>query len=153
MSPGNDRDPLRRGGRLTPGLTLRRVGSSGSGSIRSLQGGTSGCQVVREPLGPQKGRRAEALEVVARTKPDLILMDLMMPGKDGLATLRELKKNEATRAVPVIIITANSTEYETCRKEAKIGGAEALLTKPFSPAKLVSEIQRFFPRGLEALPS
>jgi CheY-like chemotaxis protein len=95
----------------------------------------------------------EALEVVARTKPDLILMDLMMPGKDGIATLRELKRHEATHAVPVIIITANSTEYETCRKEAKIGGAEALLTKPFSPAKLVSEIQRFFPRGLEALPS
>jgi CheY-like chemotaxis protein len=84
----------------------------------------------------------EALNVVAQTKPDLIVMDVMMPGKDGLSALRELKQNEATRDVPVIIITANVSHYNTSAQEAKIGGAAGLLTKPLSPAKLVEEVRR-----------
>lgn len=88
----------------------------------------------------------EALTVAGETKPDLILMDVMMPAKDGLSALRELKQNEATRHIPVIVITANVSEYSTSTQEAKIGGAEGLLTKPLSPAKLVAEVRRFFPR-------
>jgi CheY-like chemotaxis protein len=87
----------------------------------------------------------EALTVAAQSKPDLILMDVMMPAKDGLAALRELKQNESTRHVPVIVMTANVSEYNTSAQEAKIGGAEGLLTKPLSPAKLVAEVRRFFP--------
>jgi CheY-like chemotaxis protein len=87
----------------------------------------------------------EALSVAAQSKPDLILMDVMMPAKDGLAALRELKQNESTRHVPVIVMTANVSEYNTSAKEAKIGGAESLLTKPLSPARLVAEVRRFFP--------
>jgi CheY-like chemotaxis protein len=88
----------------------------------------------------------EALNVVAQTKPDLIVMDVMMPGKDGLSTLRELKQNEATRDVPVIVITANVSHYNTSAQEAKIGGAEGLLTKPLSPPKSVEEVRRVFAR-------
>jgi CheY-like chemotaxis protein len=89
---------------------------------------------------------AEALTVAAQTKPDLILMDVMMPTKDGLATLRELKQNEATRDVPVIIMTAtNAAEYLISIREAKQGGAAGLVTKPLSPAKLVEEVRRIFP--------
>ena len=88
----------------------------------------------------------EALALAEQTKPDLILMDVMMPEKDGFATLREFKKREATCNVPVIIMTANVAQYETCRHESARGGADGLLTKPLSPAKLVSEVQRFFPR-------
>lgn len=87
----------------------------------------------------------EALTVVAQNRPDLIIMDVMMPAKDGIAALRELKQNEATRAVPVIVMTANVGEYNTSTQEAMIGGAEGLLTKPLSPAKLVSEVRRIFP--------
>jgi two-component system alkaline phosphatase synthesis response regulator PhoP len=88
----------------------------------------------------------EALKVAAESKPDLILMDVMMPTKDGISALRELKHNEATRHVPVIVMTANVAEYNTSAQEAKIGGAEGLLTKPLSPAKLVEEVRRIFPR-------
>lgn len=87
----------------------------------------------------------EALAVAAQTKPDLILMDVMMPTKDGLTALRELKQNEATRTVPVIVMTANVAEYHTSMQEAKLGGAEGLLTKPLSPTKLVEEVRRIFP--------
>lgn len=87
----------------------------------------------------------EALKVAAESKPDLILMDVMMPAKDGISALRELKQNEATRHIPVIVMTANVSEFYTSTREAKIGGAERLLTKPLSPAKLVEEVRRFFP--------
>ena len=88
----------------------------------------------------------EALSVAAQAKPDLILMDVMMPTKDGLSALRELKQNESTRDVPVIVMTANVAEYNTSTQEAKLGGAEGLLTKPLSPAKLIAEVRRIFPR-------
>ena len=84
----------------------------------------------------------EALSVAAQTKPDLIVMDIMMPWQDGLATLRVLKADEILRDVPVIVITANVDQYEAIGKEAEFGGAAELLTKPLSPSKLVSEVRR-----------
>src|SRR5262249_2288069 len=87
----------------------------------------------------------EGLTVAAQTKPDLIVMDMMMPLKDGLSAVRELKQNEATRDVPVIVITANVNHYLTSSQEARNGGAEGLLTKPLSPAKLVEEVRRILP--------
>jgi CheY-like chemotaxis protein len=90
----------------------------------------------------------EAIAAVAQTKPDLILMDVMMPAKDGMTAIRELKHNEATRDVPIIVITANVAQYETSGKEARNGGAESLLTKPLSPARLLAEVRRFFPAKL-----
>ena len=93
-----------------------------------------------ELLGARDG--SEALQVVAEIRPDLILMDIMMPGLDGLSVICELRQNEAIKNVPVIVITANVSQYETMRKHAKIRGAEGLLTKPLSPAKLVEEVRR-----------
>jgi two-component system alkaline phosphatase synthesis response regulator PhoP len=88
----------------------------------------------------------EALSVAAESKPDLIIMDVMMPAKDGLSALRELKQKVATRDVPVIVMTANVSQYSTSIEEAKLGGAAGLLTKPLSPAKLVEEVRRILPR-------
>ena len=85
----------------------------------------------------------EALELVSRKPPQLIVMDIMMPDTDGLAALRELKKNEATRSIPVIVITANG--HVMMRKESESCGADVFLTKPFSPTQLVNEIRRLMP--------
>jgi CheY-like chemotaxis protein len=85
----------------------------------------------------------EALEIATRQPPQLIVMDIMMPNVDGLAALRELKKVDATKSIPVIIITANS--HNLTRKESAICGAAIFLTKPFSPAQLLTEIQRLVP--------
>jgi CheY-like chemotaxis protein len=84
----------------------------------------------------------EALALLQETKPDVILMDIMMPSKDGIATLREVKRSESTSHIPVIVITANVSYYLTSRDEVKNGGADALLTKPCSPAKVVAEVLR-----------
>ncbi len=85
----------------------------------------------------------QALEIAVREQPGLIVMDVMMPDKDGLATLRELKKAEATQTIPVIIITANS--HFMMRKESENAGAAMFLTKPFSPTHLLTEIRRIVP--------
>lgn len=85
----------------------------------------------------------EALEMAARHPPDLIVMDIMMPDIDGLAALRELKKVDATKSIPVIMITANG--HHLTRKESETCGAAIFLTKPFSPTQLLNEIRRLVP--------
>jgi OmpR family response regulator RpaB len=85
----------------------------------------------------------EAFDIVSRDHPDLIVMDVMMPEVDGLAALRELRKAEATKTIPVIMITANS--HAMAQKEAEVFGAAVFMTKPFSPAQLLTEIRRLLP--------
>jgi CheY-like chemotaxis protein len=85
----------------------------------------------------------EALDIVARQPPALIVMDIMMPDIDGLVALRELKKSDATKSIPVIVITANG--HQLARKESETSGAAIFLTKPFSPMQLLNEIRRLVP--------
>jgi two-component system alkaline phosphatase synthesis response regulator PhoP len=84
----------------------------------------------------------EALSVVERITPDLILMDVMMPGMDGISVIHELRKIEAVRDVPVIVVTANVGQYENVGKLARMRGVDGLLTKPLSPARLIAEVWR-----------
>jgi CheY-like chemotaxis protein len=85
----------------------------------------------------------EALDIAARQPPQLIVMDIMMPDMDGIEALRQLKREDATKAIPVIVITANG--HHIARKEAEGCGASVFLTKPFSPTQLVTEIGRLVP--------
>ncbi len=88
-------------------------------------------------LNARSGR--EALEVARREQPALVIMDVMMADLDGLATLKELKQAEATRAIPVIMITANA--LNVTRQEAETSGAALFLTKPFSPTQLMATLR------------
>lgn len=87
----------------------------------------------------------EAMETAARELPSLIFMDVMIPGINGLSALRELKKADATKAIPVVVISSNVTTYNASRKEAEQSGAAGYLSKPFSPAQLMAEVQRLLP--------
>lgn len=93
-----------------------------------------GYQVVQTASG------AEALEVAASRKPDLIIMDVMMPGLDGVAALRRLKGDEGTRPIPVIVLSSKG--HSLTRVEAEKAGAALFLTKPFSPTDLLNEVKR-----------
>ena len=104
---------------------------------RHLEG--AGYQLINASNG------VEALDVARRELPRLIIMDVMMPGTDGLTALRELKKGEATKSIPVIIVTANVGEHPASRQESQFSGAGAFLTKPFSPAQLLAEVRRLAP--------
>lgn len=87
----------------------------------------------------------DGLQIAARDHPGLIVMDIMMPEVDGLTALRELKKNEETKAIPVIVITAYT--HHLARKESEACGAAVFLTKPFSPTQLLNEVRRLMPQN------
>lgn len=81
-----------------------------------------------------------AVAVATAEQPDLIVMDLMMPELDGLGALRQLKANEATSHIPVILLTARGQVL--LHQEAEKSGAALFLTKPFSPTQLRSAVAR-----------
>ena len=73
------------------------------------------------------------------SRPDLILLDIMLPEEDGISVLKKLKSNETTRHIPVIMLTAKTTEYDTV-----IGletGADDYIPKPFGIMELVARIK------------
>lgn len=83
---------------------------------------------------------AQALEKV-KERPDLILLDIMMPGLDGLEVLRRLRNNLETKEVPVIMFTAAGESKSIL--EAQGLGATDYIIKPFQPEKLLSLIKRY----------
>jgi CheY-like chemotaxis protein len=84
----------------------------------------------------------EALQLARANQPDLILLDLKMPDMDGFEVIEQLKDDELTANIPVIVITGSSIDKK--RDKIKMVGLDAkhLLTKPFSFEQLVSEIRR-----------
>ncbi len=88
----------------------------------------------------QAANGQEAVEVAKRTRPDVIIMDALMPRMDGLTALRLLKQDPVTKPIPVILLTANPHRFP--QAEAESSGATVFLTKPFSPTRLLEEVRR-----------
>jgi signal transduction histidine kinase/ActR/RegA family two-component response regulator len=80
----------------------------------------------------------EGLRRARQAPPDLILADVMMPRMDGLGLLREIRKDEALRAVPVILVTARAGEEEMV--EGLLAGADDYVAKPFSSQELIARV-------------
>ena len=81
----------------------------------------------------------EAIETAAQWSPYLILLDVMMPGMDGPATLAQLRKNPRTCEIPVVFMTAR---VQTSEVEQFISlGAQGVISKPFDPMTLAAEVQ------------
>jgi CheY-like chemotaxis protein len=78
------------------------------------------------------------VEMAKAAKPDLILMDIMMPKKDGYTACREIKADPKTRNIPIVMLTA--VGYDLNKVLAKSFGAEGYVTKPFSRQVLVDAI-------------
>jgi two-component system OmpR family response regulator len=110
----DDEDDIRRIARLS----LERVGRM---------------QVVDVASGP------EAVLAALAERPDAILLDVMMPGMDGPATLVELRARPELAAIPVLFLTAKAMSAELERLKAL--GATAVLTKPFDPMRLPSDVR------------
>ncbi len=81
---------------------------------------------------------AQALEMAIASRPDLIVLDVMMPGMDGPATLDRLRADERTRSIPVVFLTAKARPEEIDRFIAL--GAAGVVSKPFDPMTLHEEI-------------
>jgi len=82
----------------------------------------------------------ETLKLIDVESPDLILLDLMMPGMSGLEVCRAIKSQPRTREVPVVVFSALGREVD--RKLSSAAGASAHITKPFNNAGLITEVRR-----------
>jgi CheY-like chemotaxis protein len=88
----------------------------------------------------------EAVEIARGQKPDLILMDLIMPKMDGYAACSQIKADEATKEIPVVILTAIGNELN--KKFATEMGAEGYITKPFNIQELTDVITPLLAKAL-----
>ena len=102
--------------------------------LESLLLSTKGYEVKGVLDGPS------ALELVASMKPDLILLDIMLPVMDGFEVCRQIKANEATRHIPVVMLSAKKSKEDLVKAEQV--GADRYITKPFKSAMVIEIIQR-----------
>jgi len=82
----------------------------------------------------------EALDKIAKLKPDLVILDIMMPKMDGMAVCRHLKADPETAKIPVILLSARAQDMDI--RDGLDIGANAYLTKPFDPVELIDVVAR-----------
>lgn len=88
---------------------------------------------------------AEAIAQAKALKPDLVILDLMMPDQWGYAVCDELKRDPETRQIPVMILTARASHL--AKKMGKVSGGDEYLVKPFQPQELRARVKSLL--GLE----
>jgi phosphate regulon transcriptional regulator PhoB len=98
-----------------------------------------GYQVTQSRTGP------EGLRLAGASPPDLVLLDLMLPGMDGLEVCRRLRQDPATRSLPIVMLTARGDEVD--RVLGLELGADDYVVKPFSPRELVARIRAVLRRA------
>ena len=94
----------------------------------------SGFRVVEASTG------TEAVEKALELRPDVILMDLSLPGMDGWAATRQLKNDDRTKFIPVVALTGHALAGAS--EGARLAGCDAFVTKPCLPDELVIEVRR-----------
>ncbi len=92
---------------------------------------------VLEALDGERG-----MELATLARPDLIVLDIMLPGRDGLSVLQELGEKPETRDIPVVLLTAKAMEDDQLRGWQ--AGAVEYVTKPFSPLALTETVERVY---------
>jgi len=81
----------------------------------------------------------DAFNMAVNESPDLVILDVMMPGQGGIETCRKLKKDKRTARIPVVLLTAKSSSSD--REAGLAAGADKYVTKPFSPQKVIEIVQ------------
>jgi DNA-binding response OmpR family regulator len=96
---------------------------------------SSGYDVVKAASGPEGLSKAKA------ERPDLIILDMMMPGMSGEEVAQELKTDRETRSIPILFLTALFTKRDETTKGHAVGG-QTLFAKPYDPEELLAEVKR-----------
>jgi DNA-binding response OmpR family regulator len=87
---------------------------------------------------------AQALAAVAQHQPDVVILDLMLPGASGLDILRALRADPVFAGLPVLMLTAKGQGRD--REAAEAAGVTAFMTKPFANADIVAQVRAMVPR-------
>lgn len=124
--PGKPARALRRLLLIDDEEDIREIGTM------SLEAGDSGFEVLTASDG------ATGIAMARDAQPDVILLDMMMPGIDGTATFARLKSDDSTRGIPVIFLTASARPLE--RRRIHELGPLGLIAKPFNPMTLSAEV-------------
>jgi putative two-component system response regulator len=99
-------------------------------------------ELVRAVLGPryrfiEAADGAEALTLVREERPDLVVLDVMLPGLSGIEVLGQIRGDAALRSLPVVVITA----WSHAEVEAHVAGADRFVSKPFDPDLLSAAVE------------
>jgi two-component system alkaline phosphatase synthesis response regulator PhoP len=86
----------------------------------------------------------EALRIIEQERPDLVVLDIMMPKLDGYEVCRRLRQDEQFRSLPVILLSAKGRPID--REAGLSAGADDYITKPFSPRKLLEKMRELLDR-------
>ena len=106
--------------------------------ILNFSFGAEGYDVVTAADGEEGIRKAKS------EKPDIIVLDIMMPKMDGYEACKRLKTDPSTKSIPVILLTAKGREVD--RKLGSQAGADDYVVKPFSPGRLIERVEGMMKR-------
>jgi CheY-like chemotaxis protein len=90
------------------------------------------------------GRSEEVLQCLSTHTPDLILMDVQLPGQDGLALTRQLKADPSTAGIPIVALTAHAMEGD--QAAAFAAGCSGYISKPINTRTFGAQVREFLPR-------
>lgn len=93
----------------------------------------------------------EGLELIRSEKPDLVLLDLMLPGMDGWEVFQKMKSDVSMRTIPVIVVTCKSQPIDRILAK-NIAKVDDYVSKPFSPSKLAESIEKVLSMSEKAFP-
>ncbi len=116
-----------------PGTILAATGEAAIGRLIQVNLERQGYQVITAHDGK------EALEKVVSVGPDLIVLDVMLPPEDGFQVLQSLRRDPATRDIPVVMLTAGAQDADVFRGWRS--PPDRYLTKPFHPTELVAIVK------------
>jgi DNA-binding response OmpR family regulator len=85
----------------------------------------------------------DAFNLMKRQIPDLVLLDVVMPGMNGYEVCNQIKNNDKTKDVPVVLFTANPEQKTRLESNAEFIAADDCIQKPFEPDELVAKIKKF----------
>jgi two-component system response regulator VicR len=100
-----------------------------------------------EVIGANGGK--QGLEMIREQKPDLVLLDLMMPDMDGWEVYQQVKADEATRDIPVIVVTAKAQSIDKVLG-LHIAKVDDYISKPFSPQELMDSVEQVMNKKRES---
>jgi two-component system, cell cycle response regulator DivK len=107
-------------------------------------------QIIRDMLAPadyeiiEAENGEQALAVIAKERPDLILMDIQLPVMDGYEATRRIKADASLRSIPIIAVTSYELSGEG--QKARVAGCDDYVPKPYSPRELLAKIRQYMPQ-------